>query len=137
MAHAPRAVFVGAATSERSGDGDADAKVHDRPGFWDLVGHLPGEVGDLVKAEIALGKAQVVHKATEAAVGIAFLLGALFIATSAITALLVGLILTLATLWGPGLATLAVVIAAFAIAGLLAWLGIKHFSGTKTDTGKR
>lgn len=136
MAHAPSAVFVSVPSAEQSAGPAGDARADfGRPAFWDLVGQLPLEARDLAAAEVGLVKAQVVHKATEAATGIVFLLGALFIATSAITALLVGLILTLATLWGPGWATLAVVIGAFAIAGLLAWLGLKHFSA-QGDKGK-
>lgn len=127
MANPPNAIFVGAPSAERSADAGADTRS--RVAFWDLVAQLPLEARDLAAAEVGLVKAQVVHKATEAATGIGFMLGALFIATSAITALLVGLILTLATLWGPGWATLAVVVGALAIAGLLAWLGLKHFSG--------
>ena len=131
MARPPSEIFIGDTTERRAAG--ADASAHERPGLWDLVGQLPGEVRDLAAAEIGLVKAQAIHKATEAGLGIAFLLGALFIATSAVTALLVGLILTLATLWGPGLATLVVVLGALAVAGLLAWLGMKHFSGDKEE----
>lgn len=136
MAHAPSAVFVSEPSAEASAGVADDARAAaGRPAFWDLVGQLPLEARDLAAAEIGLVKAQVVHKASEAATGVAFLVAALFIATSAVTALLLGLIVTLATLWGPGLATLAVVVGAFAIAGLLAWLGLRHFSA-KAEGGK-
>ena len=132
MARPPSEIFIGDWTSAQGAGASAD----DRPGLWDLVGQLPGEVRDLAAAEVGLVKAQAIHKATEAGLGIAFLLGALLIAGSAITALLVGLILTLATLWGPGLATAAVVVGALAIAGLLAWLGLKHFRSDKSEASR-
>lgn len=130
MAQAPRSVFVGTASSDRSADTGGDAASHEQVAFWDLVGQLPAEVRDLAKAEVALYRAEAVKKAIGFGAAIGFLVGALLIAGSAITALLVGLILTIATLTGPGLATLAVVVGALALAGLLAWLGIKKFGGS-------
>jgi Putative Actinobacterial Holin-X, holin superfamily III len=51
---------------------------------------------------------------------------ALVLAQAAAVALVVGLVLTLAPLVGPGLATLIVVLAFLAIAGLMGWLAWKH-----------
>jgi hypothetical protein len=51
------------------------------------------------------------------------------IGLSTVTALLVGLILTLATLIGPGLATLAVVLLSLLLAALLGWSGYKRIAG--------
>ena len=48
-------------------------------------------------------------------------------------ALLVGLILSLATLIGPGLATAAVTIVVFAIAGLLAMIGKGRLAQPKLE----
>ena len=50
----------------------------------------------------------------------------LVLVLSAVTALLVGLILTLATLVGPGFATLIVILATLVVAGLLGWLAYRH-----------
>lgn len=156
MAQAPRAVYVSTTAADGSvdavavagADGHAASGTHadtddgtyadtnKRVAFWDLVGQLPAEVGALVKAEVALYRAEAIKKAVGYGVAVAFLVGALLVAGSAITALFVGLILTLATLIGPGLATLAVVVAALAIAGLLAWLGIKRFGGSDATETK-
>ena len=141
MAQAPNAIYV----SDTSADGSVDAvavggadvessrragsRAHDGVAFWDLVGQLPAEVGALAKAEVGLYRAEAVKKAVGYGTAAGFLVGALLLAGSALTALLVGLILMLSTLIGPGWATLAVVVVAFAIAGLLAWLGIKKFGG--------
>ena len=66
--------------------------------------------------------------AGEAKNGLILGIAALVIALSTVTALLVGLILTLATLVGPGFATLIVLVGALAIAGLLGWLAYRHIA---------
>ena len=77
----------------------------------------------LVSAEIELAKAKVSERVSAYSGAATFFGAAAVLALSAVTALLVGLILSLATLIGPGLATAAVVIATLAIAGVLALIG--------------
>lgn len=96
--------------------------VHDE-GVAELVGQLVEDARGLAGAEIALAKARVgervaAYRSAAILFGIAGVL-----ALAALVALLVGLIMSLATLIGPGLATAAVVIGVFAIAGVLALLG--------------
>ena len=52
---------------------------------------------------------------------------ALLLVNAAAIGLIVGLVMTLMPLVGPGLATLIVVVVALAIAGLFGWLALKHF----------
>ncbi|ODP38512.1 phage holin family protein [Sphingomonas turrisvirgatae] len=52
---------------------------------------------------------------------------ALLLVNAAVIALIVGALLSLATLVGPGLATLLVVLVTLAIAGLLGWLALRHW----------
>lgn len=93
------------------------------PGIATLVTQLVDDGRELVSAEVALYKAKAgerlqAYKGAAIFFGIAAVLG-----LAALIALLVGLILTLATLIGPGLSTLAVVGVTLLIAGVLAWIG--------------
>lgn len=95
----------------------------DGPGLTDLLSRLTGDAKEVAAAEVALQKAKVgeiVGRYRNAAV---FFVAAGILALSAFVALLVGLILSLATLIGPGFATLVVTISIFAIAGVLAVIG--------------
>ena len=101
----------------------ATPPLHEEQGIATLVGRAVDDARALASAELALVKAKVSERvgAYEAAAlyfGIAAVL-----ALSAVTALLVGLILSLATLVGPGGATAIVVIGTFAVAGILALVG--------------
>jgi hypothetical protein len=55
-------------------------------------------------------------------------IAALVIALCSVTALLVGLILSLMPLVGPGFATLIVILVALALAALLGWLAYRHMA---------
>ncbi|PZQ61309.1 MAG: hypothetical protein DI544_06115 [Sphingomonas taxi] len=88
-----------------------------------LVTRLAGDVRDVAQAEIALAKAKAGFAVTRyKAAAIRFAIAGV-LALAALIALLVGLILSLATLIGPGFATAAVVGVVLAIAGLLALSG--------------
>lgn len=91
-----------------------------------LLGRLIGDGKSFARAEVGYYRLLLTGKLKEAGVGLGFGAAALVLACSAITALLVGLILSLATLIGPGLATLAVVLVTLALAGLLGWFAFKH-----------
>lgn len=88
-----------------------------------LVTQLATDARDVAKAEIALAKAKALfavtrYKAAAIRFAVAGVLG-----LAALIALLVGAILSLATLIGPGWATLAVVGVVLVIAALLALSG--------------
>lgn len=88
-----------------------------------LVHQLVGDAREYASAEVQLAKAKALAQvARYKTAGIFFALAGV-LALAALIALLVGLILTLAPLVGPGLATLIVIGVTFAIAGVLAWIG--------------
>ena len=97
-------------------------------GVGELLGRLVEDGKTFARAEVRYYRTLAMGKLAEAKTGVVFELGALVIALSALTALLVGLILTLATLVGPGFATLIVIVVALVLAGLLGWLGYRHFA---------
>ncbi len=91
-----------------------------------LIGRLVEDGKGFARAEIGYYRTLATSKLGEAKGGLIFGAAALVIALSAVTALLVGLILSLATLVGPGLATLIVILTALALSGLLGWLAYKR-----------
>jgi hypothetical protein len=74
------------------------------------------------RAEVELYKAKAADKAEPVKWAAIYGGAALTLALSAVTALLVGLILALETLVGPLGATLIVVLVTLAIAGILGWM---------------
>ena len=95
----------------------------DEPSLAALAGQAVEEGRALVGAEIALVKAKVSERVGAYRSAIVFFAVAGVLALAALVALLVGLILSLATLIGPGLAPAAVVLVVLAIAGVLALIG--------------
>jgi hypothetical protein len=91
-----------------------------------LIGRLVEDGKGYAYAEIGYYRTLAASKLGEAKLGLIFGVTALVIALCAVTALLVGLILSLATLVGPGWATLIVIVAALALSGLLGWLAYKR-----------
>lgn len=94
----------------------------DDEGIGELLGRLSGDGKAYVQAEIAYYKALAADKGGKAGIAAAYGAGAVVLALAGIVALLVGLILTLAPLTGPGVATLIVVGVTFAFAAILALL---------------
>lgn len=92
-------------------------------GVATLVHRAVEDARDLARAEVALVKARVGERATAFKNAAIFFGAAATLAMSAVTALLVGLIFSLATLVGPGGATAIVVVATLVIAGILAMIG--------------
>ena len=92
----------------------------DDEGIGELLGRLSGDGKAYVQAEIAYYKALAADKGGKAGIAAAYGAGAAVLAIAGLVALLIGLILTLATLVGPGWATLIVVGVTFALAALLA-----------------
>ena len=101
----------------------------------ELFGRLVEDGKGFARAEVAYYRTLAAGKAAEARNPLIFAATALVIALSAVTALLVGLILTLSPLVGPGFATLIVIVATLAVVGLLGWLaykGVQRLFGSKT-----
>ena len=96
-----------------------------------LVGQTVDDARGLVSAEIALYKARLAERLTAYQGAITFFAIAGVLGLCGLIALLVGLILSLATLIGPGLATAAVVLSVFAIAGVLAMIGKRRLAPPK------
>lgn len=93
------------------------------PGVAALVGRLVDDSRTLVSAEIALYKARAGERVSAYKSAALFFAIAGVLALCALIALLVGLILSLATLVGPLGATAIVVGAVLAIATVLAFIG--------------
>jgi hypothetical protein len=91
-----------------------------------LLSRLVEDGKSFARAEIGYYRTLALAKLGEATGGLVLGMVALVLLLSAVTALLVGLILTLATLVGPGFATLIVILATLLVAGLLGWLAYRH-----------
>lgn len=89
----------------------------------ELVGRLLDDTRGLVSAEVELQKAKLGERVSAYKAAAIFFVAAGVLGLAALIALLVGLIMTLATLIGPGFATAAVVIAVLTIAAVLALVG--------------
>lgn len=88
-----------------------------------LVHRLATDAREYATAEVQVAKAKALEKVGRyKAAGIFFAIAAILV-LAALIALLVGLILTLATLVGPGFATLIVIGVTLVIAGVLAFIG--------------
>ena len=88
-----------------------------------IVGRLAAETKSLATAEVAVYKAKFGETASAYKSAAMFFAVAGVLALAALIALLVGAILTLATLVGPGWSTVIVVVAVLALAGILAMIG--------------
>lgn len=95
----------------------------DEAGLTTLVARLTSDAREVARAEIALVKARVSDSITRYRNAAVFFAAAGVLALAALIALLVGLILTIATLVGPGFATLIVTGIVLVIAGVLAMIG--------------
>lgn len=88
----------------------------------ELLSRLVSDVKAVAATEVALYRAKSASWLGQAKMIAIFGVAALILANAAIIALLVGLILTIQTLVGPGWATVIVVLGTLVIAGLLGWL---------------
>jgi hypothetical protein len=89
----------------------------------ELVSRLVDDARAVVSSEVELQKARIGERVTAYRSAAIFFGAAGVLALAALIALLVGLILSLATLIGPGFATAAVVIGVFAVAAVLGLIG--------------
>ncbi|WP_425230102.1 phage holin family protein [Sphingomonas sp.] len=97
--------------------------AHVDEGVSTLVHRAVADARELAQAEIALVKAKANERIGAFASAAIFFGAAAVLALSAVTALLVGLILSLATLIGPLGATGVVVVVTLLIAAVLAFVG--------------
>ncbi len=88
-----------------------------------IFGRLATETKSLATAEVAVYKAKFGETASAYKSAAMFFAVAGVLALAALIALLVGAILTVATLVGPGWATAIVVVAVLAVAAILAMIG--------------
>lgn len=91
--------------------------------FTDAV----AEAKEVARAEIDLQKVRLLAKVGEAQSAVGLLVGALVCASLALTGLVVGALLILQRIVGPGWATLIVVGTLLLLAGMLGWLALGRF----------
>ena len=99
-----------------------------------LVSRLVGEARGLASAEVGLVKARVAERVAAYRNAVIFFAIAGVLAFSAFIALLVGLILTIATLVGPGFATAIVVVTCFVVAAVLGIVGKGRLAAPRPDS---
>jgi hypothetical protein len=91
-----------------------------------LIGRLVEDGKAYARAEVGYYRTLATSKLGEAKAGLILGAAALVIALCTVTAMLVGLILSLTPLVGPALATLIVTFGALVLSGLLSWLAVRH-----------
>lgn len=106
-------------------------------GIGTLLSRAVTEAQDVARAEIALQKARLSLKVAEGRSAAILLAGALVTATMTLTALVVGMLLILQRLLGPGWATLIVVGTLLVATGLLAWLGVRNVKAIFASPGAK
>lgn len=97
--------------------------LRDEASIPTLLARLTTDARDVARAEVDLAKAKVGEAVTRYKGAAIFFGAAAVLGLCAFIALLVGLIMTLAPLVGPGFATLIVVGVVLLIAGVLAMIG--------------
>lgn len=107
---------------DKPGEPSAAARI-DVATLPELVGRLVDDARGVVSAEVELYKAKAGERVSAYRSAAVFFVAAGVLGLAALVALLVGLILTLSTLIGPGYATAAVVIVVLVIAAVLALVG--------------
>ncbi|MEE2915909.1 hypothetical protein COA17_14420 [Sphingomonas ginsenosidimutans] len=93
-----------------------------------LFARLTSDAREVAQAEIALAKAKVGDMTARYKAAAIYFAVAGVLAVAALIALLVGLIVSLATLIGPGFATLVVVGVTLAVAAALGYAGVTRLS---------
>ncbi len=103
-----------------------DAPKPEEEGIAELFQRLIGDGKAYAEAELGYYRTLARSKLRDARAMLWMGTVAIALAFAAAVALVVGLVLTLAPLVGPGWATLIVVAAFLAISGLMGWLAWKH-----------
>jgi lysozyme family protein len=97
-------------------------------GLGDLMSRLVADARAYATAEAAFLQETATSRVKAARGGAIMLVAALLFVSAAVTALIVGLLMTAAEQVGPAWGTLIVVVVTLLIAGLLGWLGARKFS---------
>lgn len=104
-------------------------------GLGTVVGRVVEDAKAYARAEVTLWKTVAGTRGSQAGIAAGLAVGALLIALSAITALLVGAILSLRPIMGPGWATLLVVVVALVVAAILAKVALSSFKRVVAPLG--
>jgi hypothetical protein len=104
-------------------------------GLGTVVTRVVDDAKAYAQAEMTLWKTVASTRGSQAGIAVGMAAGAVVIALSAVAALLVGAILSLQPVMGPGWATLLVVVVALAIAGLLAKMAVTGFKRVMAPLG--
>lgn len=104
-----------------------DDRDQDEEGVGALIARAVADGRAYADAEIAYWRALALDRLADVRGLAIYGVVALLLVNAAAIALIVGLILTLSPLVGPGLATLIVVLVAAAAAGYCGWAGLKRF----------
>lgn len=106
-------------------------------GLGTVVSRVVDDAKAYAQAEVTLWKTVASTRGSQAGIAAGLAVGAVVIAVSAVTALLVGAILSLRPIIGPAWATLLVVVVAFAIAGVLGKMALTGFKRVTSPLGER
>ena len=98
--------------------------LRDRP-IGDLVERLSGDVRELVRAELALARAELVAAVRRLAVAAGLAVAAAVLGLLALGTLTATAVIALANVWPAWLAALVVALVLLALAGILLLVGIK------------
>ncbi|WP_418275089.1 phage holin family protein [Isoptericola jiangsuensis] len=96
------------------------------PSVGRLIEQISEQATRLVRAEIALAKAEATEKAKRSGIGVGLLAGALVIVLYAVGVLIWSGITGLAEAWPLWLSALVIGVAMLLLAGLLGWIGVKQ-----------
>ncbi len=92
-----------------------------------LFSRVLSDAENLARAEIELQKAKVVARIDDARNGVLLLLASVATGSVALTALVVGVLMVLSRIVGPGWATAIVVGTLLVLSALMGWLAMRHF----------
>ena len=102
---------------------------YDQRTFSELVGDVVNQFTKLIRNEMAIARAELAEKASEAATGIGLLIGGALLVIPAMVLVLMALAAWLVALGlGPPLSNLVAGIVGFVIAGILAYVGKNRLS---------
>lgn len=106
-------------------------------GLGTVVTRVVDDAKAYAQAEVTLWKTVASTRGSQAGIAAGLAVGAVVIALSAVTALLVGAILSLRPVMGPGWATLLVVVVALGVAGLLGKMALTGVKRVLAPLGDR
>jgi Putative Actinobacterial Holin-X, holin superfamily III len=102
----------------------------DNRSLGELLRDLANDTTRLIRDEIALARTEILDKVRQAGTGAAMIGAGAVLAIPALVLVLAGIAVLLAKVMPPWVACLVVGIVTLAIAGLLAWMGLRNLSAT-------